>query len=471
MPEDVLPFGAADQLPGDLELLLRDPVAFLLPYYRTYGSHVAFVKGRTDYVLAFGPEHNQEMLSKPDVYYSPGFVYPGPKNSPQRRLCSGLVSLNGAVHKRQRRVLLPPFQKGALEAYRDDMAATAAGVLDRWQTGCVRDVAQDALELIYHVTGKVLYGLDAGEVQELDEALEPWLDLNGRMMIASDQASNGDAASYQDLLARAAELERRFQSLIERRRAAPTLGNDFLSLLVRIKRANPAAMSDAEMIGHLVQFFSVSFHSTRDVLIWALFLLAQHPNAATDLLDELTTTLHGEAPTAEQLNGLPYLDHVVKEAMRLFPPLVYYSRINRVPVELGGVALRPGTNIIFSHYYTHRLPELYPDPNHFRPERWASAPATPYALLPFGSGPRMCLGAAYAVMAMKITLAMIWQRFRLTVVPGTEVNRRVMITLFPRDGISMWVHRQDRCFSASPVDGDVQEMVDLTAVGRPRVAA
>jgi cytochrome P450 len=471
MYENVLASVAADQPSGDLELLLRDPVAFLLPYYRAYDSQVAFVKGRSDYVLAFGPEHNRELLSRPDLYYSPGFVHPGPKNSPQRRLYSGLVSLNGAAHKRQRRVLLPPFQKVALDAYRDKMASTAAAVLDRWRAGCVRDVSQDALELIYHVTGNVLYGLDADEVRELDEALEPWLDLNGQMMIASDQAASGDAKSYQDLQSRAADLEHRFHSLIERRRAAPALGNDFLSLLVRIKRENPAAMSDAEMLGHLAQFFSVSFHSTRDVLIWALFLLAQHPDAAADLLDELTATLHGDAPTAEQLNNLPYLDHVVKETMRLFPPLVYYSRVNRAPVELGGMKLKPGTNIVFSHYYTHRLPELYPAPNRFRPERWATAPAVPYALLPFGSGPRMCLGAAYSVMAVKLTLAMIWQRFRLTVVPGAQVNRRVMITLFPRDGVPMWVHRQDRNFSASPVRGDVQEMVDLTAIGWGRAAA
>lgn len=365
---------------------------------------------------------------------------------------------------------MPPFQKGALDAYRDAMAEAAGAVLDNWRTNCVRDVSQDALELIYHITGRVLYGLDADEVRRLDEVIDPWLDLNGRMLIAADLMTTGGAGSYAELLSRSGEVEGHFRSLIDRRRQS-TLGNDFVSLLVRLNRENPTGMSDVQMIGHLVQFFSVSFHSTRDVLIWALFLLAQHPDAAADLLDELTAELRGGAPTADQQNRLPFLDGVVKEAMRLFPPLVYYSRTNREPLDLGGLSLKPGTTIVFSHYVTHRLPDLYPQPDRFRPDRWRTAPAAPYAFLPFGSGPRMCLGAAFATMAVKLTLAMIWQRFRLTVVRGARIDRRVMITLFPKTGVPMLVSPQDRRFSASPVCGDVLEMVDLSP-GRPnRVAA
>jgi cytochrome P450 len=459
-----------EELSGDLHLLLRDPVAFLLPYYRAFGTRVAYLKGRNDYVVAFGPEHNKELLSKPDLYLSPGFVFPGPKNSPQRRLSTGLVSMNGPTHKAQRRVLLPPFQKGAFDAYDGTMAAVADGVLDRWPTGCVRDVAHDALELIYHVNGRVLYGLDADVVRDLDEAVEPWLDLNSYLMVASAQPTEGSAAAYQELLSRAVDLERRFRALIAER-CALGAGEDFLALLVRASGGARAPLSDAEMLGHLAQFFSVSFHSTRDVLIWALFLLAQHPAVAADLLDELHGELHGGAPTAAQLDRLPLLDGVVKEAMRLFPPLVYYSRSNRGQVEFGGVPLRPGTTVVFSHYVTHRMPELYPSPNRFWPERWRSAAAAPYAFLPFGSGPRMCLGAAYAVLAVKLTLAMIWQRFRLTVVPGARVDRRVMITLFPRGGVLMWVARQDRQFAASAVSGDVCEMVELDGPAEQRTAA
>jgi cytochrome P450 len=121
-----------------------------------------------------------------------------------------------------------------------------------------------------------------------------------------------------------------------------------------------------------------------------------------------------------------------------------------------------GSIVTINPYITHRLPELYPEPRAFKPERWETLDASPYDYIPFGAGPRMCIGASFAMMEIKLVLAMVLQRYRLTVVPGTRVNYQVKITLSPKGGLPMIVARQDRHFRTTEVRGTVQRLVDLS---------
>ena len=141
-----------------------------------------------------------------------------------------------------------------------------------------------------------------------------------------------------------------------------------------------------------------------------------------------------------------------------------------LPVALGPFNLPQGTLVVTSHYVTHHMPELFPEPECFRPDRWLQAAPSPYAYLPFGAGPRMCLGAPFATLMLKVALPMILQRFRLTVVPGARIDRRSTLTLGPRFGIPMLIENQDRRFTASPVAGDIHEMVELPYPARQLAA-
>jgi cytochrome P450 len=182
-----------------------------------------------------------------------------------------------------------------------------------------------------------------------------------------------------------------------------------------------------------------------------------------DLWNELRGELHGDAPEVEQLDRLPLLDRVIQEGVRLFPPVCYYTRATSAPAELGGRRLSPGTTVVFSHYITHRMQELFPEPERFNPSRWLTANPSPYEYLPFGIGPRMCIGITFASLALRVVLATLLQRFRLTVLPGTRVDRRVTTILSPRHPMPMRIDLPGPLYVASAVMGDVHDMVDLAA--------
>jgi cytochrome P450 len=137
-------------------------------------------------------------------------------------------------------------------------------------------------------------------------------------------------------------------------------------------------------------------------------------------------------------------------------------RVTQREVALGSLTLTRGTNIVASHYLTHHLPELYPEPERFLPERWRTIDPNQYEYLPFSAGPRICIGAHFSMQALKISLAMIMQKFRLTVVPGTRIDRKTRITMDPPNGLPMMVFANDRKFVASEVSGQIREMVTLS---------
>jgi cytochrome P450 len=191
-----------------------------------------------------------------------------------------------------------------------------------------------------------------------------------------------------------------------------------------------------------------------------LFLLAQHPKIATDVLDELDV-LHGDAPTVNQISSLPLLERVIKESMRLFPPASALGRYSTDTYELGSYQLPKGNSVTISPYITHHMPEIYTYPDQFDPNRWSTLRPTPYEYLPFGAGPRACLGAPFAMQEMKIILAMALQRYRLTVVPQALINPHLRLTVSPQHGMPMYVVTQDRAFERASVRGTVHEVVNL----------
>jgi cytochrome P450 len=165
------------------------------------------------------------------------------------------------------------------------------------------------------------------------------------------------------------------------------------------------------------------------------------------------------------------LDRVLKESMRVLPASAYSQRINVEPVEIGPFQLPRGTPIIFSQLITHHMPDLFPEPERFLPDRWLGMTTSPYAYMPFAAGPRMCLGATLAMTTLKVTLPLILQRFRLTVVSGATINGQVRSTMLaPTNGMPMIVSATTAPFVANPVEGNVHEMVELRDAGQAKAA-
>jgi len=291
--------------------------------------------------------------------------------------------------------------------------------------------------------------------------------LNHQVGPAAFSPDSRNQDDYARLLASAEELEQAVKEMIAIRRSGQ-LGFDVLSLLMRAHEGDQG-ISDEQLIGHIVLLFGAAHLTSAHTLTWTLFLLGQHPEVMCRLYSELQETLNGKAPRPEDLERLTYLDRVLKESMRVLPASAYSQRIAAEPVALGPFSLQRGDVVIFSQLMTHHIPELYDRPDEFLPDRWESISPSPYAYLPFGAGPRMCVGAALGTMQLKISLPILLNHLKMSLVPGAEVNARVMSTmLFPCSQIPVTLSEHDGRFASNPVTGSIHNLVQLSQ--KPRTA-
>ncbi len=444
-----------------------DPIPVMRSLYRERGPVIAFgkinplSKHERLLAMAFGPEYNRQILSDPDVFRARGMVLQGPEGSAHQRIRHGLISMNAEQYHRQRKLVMPPLQKKSVEGYRDTIVDLTARLLDTWRDGESHDIWREMQALTLHVASTILFGgRDPEEAFRIGHMIDAWLAMCFARPVWFFQV-NLPGTPYRRLLDHAGRLEAEIRAMIERRRRDGTEGKDMLSILIRARDEDGAAMTEEELIGQANVLFAAAHETNTSALTWTLFLLSQHPRITADLVDELDGTLQGEAPRIEQFDRLPLLDRVIKESLRILPPVVWSTRIVDQPVRLGPYHLPKGSRVLYSQYMTHHIPELFPNPERFDPDRWVCHEPTPYAYLPFGAGPRMCSGYAFAMTVLRIVLAMILQRFRLSLVPGARIDRKFAITLSPKRGMPMIVHKQDGQFTRKAPRGNIHEMVDL----------
>lgn len=219
-------------------------------------------------------------------------------------------------------------------------------------------------------------------------------------------------------------------------------------------------LTEAEVVGNAVVLFLAGHETSANALTWALFLLTQHPAIAEELQAELATHLGGEPPRLDQLGDLRLLDGVINEALRLFPPLSYIMRTAQEPFVMDGYHFAEQSSVMISHYLTHRLPAIYEEPDRFLPKRWFTLKPSPYEYLPFSAGPRLCIGAQFAMLEMKLVLATLLQRVRLAPPPNAEIKTSINFLLRVKQ-MPMLVHPQDGQFTRTPVRGDVLKLMTL----------
>ncbi len=249
--------------------------------------------------------------------------------------------------------------------------------------------------------------------------------------------------------------------MIELRRASQRPPTDVLSLLLRAFD-DGGGIDEQTLSGHIALLFGAAHLTTAHTLAWTLFLLAQHPQVMQDVQVELQQRIDGDAPTYAELAELHLLERVVHESMRLLPASAYAQRVNTKPVQLGPFELPVGTPVILSQFITHRRDDVYDDPRQFRPDRWKTISPSPYAFLPFGAGPRMCIGAALAMVEIKTSLAMILQRCHLTVEPGATINGQIIATMLgPTSTVPMRIGDEHDEYRANPIEGNIHDLVDL----------
>jgi cytochrome P450 len=315
--------------------------------------------------------------------------------------------------------------------------------------------------LTLRIASTALYGLPAGPTTAgIGDMLRRWLALHEApltMLLPYDRPGT----TYRRLLRASEQFEALFMELISWKRRNLDSQHDVLAMLLQAHDENGALLSDAELVGQASILLNAGHETTSNALTWTLFLLAQHPHVLQDVRDEVQSVLHNSPPTLAQLAQLPLLERVIKESMRVLPPVCYSFRVSTAPFQMGPYEFGRGTGLFFSQYTTHHDPELYAEPQRFLPQRWETIDPSPYEYLPFGAGPRMCIGATFAMLEIKIVLSMIVQRFTLAVQPNARIDQQIKITLSPRHGMPVQVMPLDCVPAAARVRGNVREMVAL----------
>jgi cytochrome P450 len=236
---------------------------------------------------------------------------------------------------------------------------------------------------------------------------------------------------------------------------------DLASIIVNSPDADGNPPSDATIVGQIPSLFAAAFEAAQSALTWTLLLLAQHPHVAAQLLDELRSKMGGMLPSLSGTGDLPYLDAVVRESMRVLPPVPFQIRVAQCDTEISGYRLPKGARVILNTFLTNRMPYLYPDGNLFRPERWFAIAPTAFEFPVFSAGPHSCPGYWFGSTAVKVALAAILTRYRLVLTPNARVDYRVQPTMRPLQSVHALLHPQDGAFTMTPISGRIRDLVKL----------
>lgn len=450
--------------PLRLARFFSDPVRSMLRIRERYGTLSAIQRGDASLVFAFSPEHNRELLAGTDRFSVRALAETAPKTSALYRLRIHLLGLNGEAHRRARRLVGTAFTRSRVEGYREDMVGLVDKLFERWRPGEVIDVEREMQQLALWVVSHTVYGVSPTDAN-LGLGLRIKQIMQGLFSpVAMLLPQDIPGSPYRTLLRRAEAVEQDLLALIAKKRHQPGEARDALAALVHARGEDGAPFTDEELVGHSFLLFFGGYDTTANALGWTLLLLALHPHVLHDVQDELAV-LQGAAPTHEQLAALPMLDAVVKESMRLLSPVAFTARTAAQGATLGGHAIPAGTDVFLSPLVTHRLPELYEHPNRFLPERWLKGePPSPWAYLPFGAGPHVCVGASLAALEIRLTLAMLLQRFTLLPPDGARIDHQVQATLSTKAGMPMRVLPRQRVASPPRIEGDIRELFEAPAV-------
>lgn len=425
--------------------LRRDQLATFEEGRRRYGDVVRFVAGppglRIEGYGVFSPEGAQQVLTGTGRRYTKGNLF---YRETAAMLGDGILTSEGDRWQRQKQFVQPLFTRRRVAGYIDVMAEEAAALVDRWHAAVERggtvDAAEDMMRLTLSVIGRVLFGDD------LDQAVPALHDafplVSAHVLRRSRSPLHLPATWPTPANRRAVRARRRLyevvDDIIDRRRAAGAVGEDLLALLLRARDPGAAgadALDDAEVRDQVLIFLLAGHETTATALTFALHLLGRHPEAQQRVRVEAEGVLGADdqVPTVERVAALVYTTQVVKEAMRLYPSA--YAMGRRVPEGdvIGGYRIPPGADVFVSPWVTHRHPRVWEQPQRFDPDRFTPEREQQrhrYAWMPFGGGPRACIGQYFSMLEATLVTASVVRAFGLHA-PSGPVPLTTGITLRP----------------------------------------
>jgi cytochrome P450 len=423
----------------------RNPLGLLRDGFRDHGDVVRLRFGTTRALFLAYPDHIRHVLHDNDRNYDKHNV---DYAMLRRLLGNGLLTSDGAFWNRQRRLIAPMFHRQRVDGFCNLMVNSTLEMLERWdalaQSGEPFDVVAEMTRLTLAIVAKALFSADVSDeaeaigaaLTEVNRQLGEFSLLDMFWMIPTPRKRRFRAAVQ--------TLDEVVGKIIDARSRAAARNEDLLSMLLEaIDEESNKGMTPQQVRDEVLTLLLAGHETTANALAWTWYLLAQNPEAENKLHDEIASALGGRAPSALDLPQLRYTRMVVEESMRLYPPAWAISRNAIGKDEIGGYPVRPRTNIIICSFVTHRHPSYWEEPERFDPERFSSERSqrrADFAYLPFGGGPRICIGNTFAMTEAQLVVATIAQRYRLRIVPGHPVELHPLITLRPRHEIRMTLH-------------------------------
>src|SRR5687768_5480736 len=432
---------------GMLPAIRRDPTGVFLTAARRFGDVVYFPIGPRRGFLITNPTDVRHVLQDNARNYHKSPLYDKLRVS----IGNGLLTSEDDFWLRQRRIAQPAFHRQRIATLAGVMAEEARGIAAEWQTIAARgqqvDVDEEMMRLTRTVVLRALLGADLGPfTAKVDEA---WTIINQRIGESFWSLGLTDrlpTPGYRRFHAALAVLQGAVDHVISQRRRNLSDGGDLLSMLMSARDEETGeAMSDEQLRVEVTTFLLAGQETTSLALTWTWYLLSQHAGAQRRLEAEIDSVLDGRPPEYADLANLPYTRMVLDEAMRLYPPAWGFSRQALADDELGGFRLPRRWLAFVIPYVLHRLPAFWPDPDAFDPGRFSperSADRSKFAYLPFGAGPRQCIGNQFALIEAHLSVATLAQGYRLHLVPRHPVEPWPLITLRPRFGMPMVIERR-----------------------------
>src|SRR5262245_127634 len=430
-----------------LPRLRRDPLAVFTDAAHRFGDVVYLKLGPLHGVLITRPDDVRHVLQDNARNYHKSPLYEKVKLS----VGNGLLTSEDAFWLRQRRMAQPAFHRERVAGLAAVMADAARETAERWEAGARSaqpiDVAEEMMRLTQTIVLRTLLGADLGPFAgELDRA---WALVNEGIserfwsLGLTDRLPTPKNRRFWRALG---VLDAAVFHIIDVRRRARHDAGDLLAMLMAARDEDSGdAMTDRQLRDEVMTILLAGHETTSLALAWAWYLLSQHDEARVRLDAELDAVLGGRPPEYGDLGRLPYTRMVIEESMRLYPPAWGISRQAVGGDEIGGYAIARGWVVLIVPYVIHRLPACWTDPERFDPERFTperAASRPKFAYLPFGGGPRQCIGNQFAMIEAQLVLATLAQRYRLRLAPAAAVEPWPLVTLRPRHGVPMQIERR-----------------------------
>jgi cytochrome P450 len=424
-----------------------NPLPFFANLAATYGDIVTYRMGGEQVFLVSDPHLIKHIL----VTDNRNFIKGRGLQRAKRLLGEGLLTSEGQHHLRQRRLMQPAFHRDRIAGYGDTMVRYADRMRRQWQDGSTIDAAHEMMRLTLSIVGKTLFDADVeGRAREVREALSGVMESFWMMMLPfAELIEQLPLPRMRRVRAARERLDAIIYRFIAERRASGRDHGDLLSMLlaVRDEDRDSRGMSDAQVRDEAMTIFLAGHETTANALTWTWFLLSGAPEVESQMHAEIDRVLPGRLPAVADIPSLPFVERVVTESMRLYPPAWIIGRRALEAYPLGPYVAPARSLVLASPWVVHRDRRFFPEPDRFDPDRWDAAfraSLPPFAYFPFGGGPRRCIGESFAWMELVLVTATIAQQWKLRLVPGHPVEPQALVTLRTKHGMRMTLEARTR---------------------------